>query len=82
MIGEQLELSHTTVHQITIDLEMRKICAKMVPKMLSQDQKDNRRDKCVDILEQIENNHSFLERVITRDESWIFEYGPETNRQS
>jgi len=83
MIGEQLGLTHTTVHQIlTNDLEMRKICAKMVPKILSQDQKNNRRDRCLDFLEQIENDPSFLERVITGDESWIFEYDPETKRQS
>ncbi|VVC26068.1 Armadillo-like helical [Cinara cedri] len=83
MIGEQLGLTHTTVHHIlTNDLEMRKICAKMVPKILSQDQKDNRRDRCLDFLEQIENDPSFLERVITGDEPWIFEYDPETKRQS
>jgi len=83
MIGVQLKLSHTTIHQIlTIDLEMRQICAKMVPKILSQDQKDHRRDRCLDFLEQIENDHSFLERVIIGDESWIFEYDPETKRQS
>jgi len=83
MIGEQFGLTHTTVHKILInDLEMRKICAKMVMKILSQDQKDNRRDRCLDFLEQIENGPSFLERVITGDESWIFEYDPETKRQS
>jgi hypothetical protein len=54
----------------------------MVPKILSQDQKDNRRDRCLDFLEQIENYHSFLEGIITGDESWIFEYDPETQRQS
>ncbi|XP_008179957.1 protein GVQW3-like [Acyrthosiphon pisum] len=75
MIGEQLGLTHTTVHHIlTNDLEMRKICAKMVPKILSQDQKNYRRDRCLDFLEQIENDPSFLERVITGNESWIFEY--------
>ncbi|GFV97703.1 protein GVQW3 [Trichonephila clavipes] len=37
MIGEELNLNHTTVHQIlTNKLKMRKICAKMVPKNLSQ----------------------------------------------
>ncbi|KAL4104600.1 hypothetical protein QTP88_019894 [Uroleucon formosanum] len=83
MIEEQLGLTHTTFHQIlTNDLEMRKIYAKMVLKILSQDQKDNRRDRCLDILEHIENDPSFLERVITGDESWIFEYDPETKRQS
>uniref|UniRef100_A0A2S2NRT1 Mariner Mos1 transposase n=1 Tax=Schizaphis graminum TaxID=13262 RepID=A0A2S2NRT1_SCHGA len=83
MIGEQLGLSHTTVHQIlTIDLKTEKICAKMVPKILSQGQKDNRKDRCLDFLEQIENDHSFLECIITGDESWIFENDPETKYQS
>ncbi|GFU85024.1 protein GVQW3 [Trichonephila clavipes] len=37
MIGEELNLNHTTVHQIlTNELKMRKICAKMVPKNLSR----------------------------------------------
>ncbi|GFV82921.1 protein GVQW3 [Trichonephila clavipes] len=37
MIGEELNLNHTTVHQILInELKKRKICAKMVPKTLSQ----------------------------------------------
>ncbi|GFW05041.1 putative transposase [Trichonephila clavipes] len=37
MIGEEQNLNHTTVHQIlTNELKMRKICAKMVPKNLSQ----------------------------------------------
>ncbi|KAG5882890.1 hypothetical protein JTB14_013269 [Gonioctena quinquepunctata] len=54
MIGEQLGLTHTTVHQILInDLEMRKIWAKMVPKNLSQDDKGNRTDRCIDYLEPI-----------------------------
>jgi len=45
MIREQLGITHTTVHQkLTNDLDMRRICAKIIPKILSQAQKDNRRD--------------------------------------
>ncbi|GFW22225.1 protein GVQW3 [Trichonephila clavipes] len=37
MIGEELNLNHTTIHQIlTNELKMRKICSKTVPKILSQ----------------------------------------------
>ncbi|GFV73951.1 protein GVQW3 [Trichonephila clavipes] len=37
MIGKELNMNHTTVHQIlTNELKMRKICAKMVSKNLSQ----------------------------------------------
>jgi len=81
-IGEQLELSRTTVHQIlTNDLEMSKICARMVPKNLLQDQKDNKVNRYLDFLEDIENDRCFMERVITDDVFWIFEYDPETSSQ-
>jgi len=83
MIGEELNLNHTTVHQILAnELGMRKICAKMVPRNLSQDQKDMRKERCVDFLNLIANDSDFLERVITGDESWVFEFDPETKRQS
>ncbi|GFU77978.1 protein GVQW3 [Trichonephila clavipes] len=36
MIGKELNLNHTTVHQIlTNEMKMRKICAKMIPRNLS-----------------------------------------------
>jgi len=61
---------------------MKKICSKMVPKLLSQGLEEYRRDRYLDFLMQIENELSFLEHIITGDESWIFEYDPETKRQS
>ena len=45
MISSELNLNRFTVHQIsTQDLEMRKVCAKMVPKNLTTEQKANQRD--------------------------------------
>jgi hypothetical protein len=35
-----------------------------------------------DILQNIENHSNFLGNVITCDESWIFQYDPETKCQS
>ena len=54
----------------------------MVPKMLSEDQKERRIQVCQDILERLETDPHLLENVITGDESWIFEYDPETKRQN
>lgn len=83
MMSEQLNLNTFTVHQILKgDLNMRKICAKMVPKNLTIEQKDTRKNVCVDLLEKIANDPEFFNCVITGDESWIFEYDPETKRQS
>ena len=46
MIWDILNFTPTTVHQIlTNELGMRKICAKMFPKHLSQDQKDINRER-------------------------------------
>jgi len=37
---------------------------------------------CADTLENIKNDSNFLLNVITCDETWIFQYDPETKRQS
>jgi len=45
VISSELNLNRFTVHQIlTQDLGMRKVCAKMVPKNLTTEQKANRRE--------------------------------------
>ena len=82
MISSDLNLNRFTVHQIlTQDLDMRKVCAKMVPKNLTTEQA-NRRDVCLDLLDRLEREPEFFSHVITGDESWILEYDPETKRQS
>ena len=61
---------------------MRKICAKMVRRLLHEGQKEWHVQVCQDILEQLETEPNLLKRVVTGDESWIFEYDPLTKRQS
>jgi hypothetical protein len=60
---------------------MRKVCAKMVPKNLTTEQKANHRDVCLDLLDHLEREPEFFSHVITGDESWILDYDPETKRQ-
>ena len=38
---------------------MRKVCAKMVPKKLTNEQKANRRDVCLDLLDRLEREPQF-----------------------
>jgi len=61
---------------------MRKLCAKMVPKNLTTEQKASRRVVCLDLLDRLEREPEIFSRVITGDESWILEYESETRRQS
>jgi len=83
MIAEETGLDKNAVHRIQTDhLHMRKICAKLVPKNLSVEQKANRLEICQDLLGKPEIKPNFLDKVITGDESWVFDYNPETKRQS
>lgn len=83
MIGERLGIDKETVRKILHDdLNMSKVCAKLVPKNLSADQKLMRLRICSDVLEQFDNDPSMEERIITCDETWIFQYDVETKRQS
>ena len=83
MIAEELSINKDTVWSIiTENLEMRKVCAKIVPKLLSEDKKQQRVTVCQDIIEILEDDPDLLGSVIAGDESWIFEYDPKTKRQS
>ena len=83
IIADSLSINRDCVWKIlTEDLGMRKICAKMVPKLLNDDQKERRVQVCEDIIERLETEPNLLAKVITGDESWVFEYDPEIKRQS
>ena len=55
MIAEETVLDKNAVHRILTDhLHMGKICAKLVPKNLSVEQKANRLEICEDLLGRLE----------------------------
>ena len=70
MIADELGMNSERVWRIIMeDLGIRKICAKMVPRLLNEGQKDRRVQVCQDILEQLETAPNLLKRVVTGDES-------------
>ena len=70
---------HTIIHE---ELKMRKICAKFVPRELSEDQKEIRCHDSRKMVELINSDPAVLDALVTCDESWIYCYDPETKRQS
>ncbi|XP_033213770.1 protein GVQW3-like [Belonocnema kinseyi] len=55
-IADTLDISTFAVHGIiTQDLAMRKVCAKLIPKVLTQEQKDLRVLRCQELFELIES---------------------------
>jgi histone-lysine N-methyltransferase SETMAR len=64
-------------------LDMRKLCAKWVPKCLNANQKRDRVVASQAILEHFRwNRAGFVARLVTMDETWIYLYDPETEEQS
>ena len=83
MIAESVNIDKDTAWKILReDLNMKKVCAKMVPRVLTPEQKERRKECCVDILQQLDADPNLFHKVITCDETWIFQYDPETKRQS
>ncbi|XP_023723477.1 protein GVQW3-like [Cryptotermes secundus] len=57
MIADRVGIDKMTVHTIiTEDLAMRKVCAKLVPKVLTDDQKQRRVAACEDLLQRVEED--------------------------
>ena len=69
MISSELNFNRFTVHQIlTQDLDMRKVCAKMVPKK-PHDRAEGQSEGCVFcFLDRLEREPEFFSRVITGDD--------------
>jgi len=75
VITEEMNMNRETVRQIVKeDLGMRKFSAKMVPRILTHDQKQRRLHISSDLL----CNAEMFDKVITGDETWCFQYDPET----
>ena len=79
----QFDVSVGTVHIIIREeLKMRKICAKFVPRVLREDQKERCCHDSREMVELINSDPAVLDALVTFDESWIYCYDPETKRQS
>ena len=72
MIAEETGLNKNAVHRILTE-HLQKICAKLVPKNLSVEQNANRLEICRDLLGRLEIEPNFLHKVITEDESCVFD---------
>ena len=61
---------------------MQKICAKFVPRVLREDQKERSCHDSKKMVELINSDLTVLDALVTCNESWIYCYDPATSRQS
>ena len=76
--------SYGTVHKILEKhLNMHKVSARWIPRLLSNDNKDTRVNASRKFLQRYrKEGDTFLQRIVTTDETWLFLYDPESTEQS
>ncbi|GFW00680.1 FLJ37770-like protein [Trichonephila clavipes] len=60
------------------DLGKTKVCVKFVLHILTPKQKAMRSGHCRDIISAAENNSNCLKSIVIGEETWSFQYDPET----
>jgi len=83
-IAETIGISKEPVAYILHEeFDMKKLCARLVQRLLTADQKHTRMKVSEQCLEHFNKNKTdFVHRFITMDETWIHHYTPESKQQS
>ena len=79
-LEQEFGISHGSI--LSDDLKMRRVSAKFVPRQLTTDQMESRMMVNGDLFEKSTQDPTFLTKIVTGDESWVFAYDPETKMQS
>jgi len=82
-IAEEVGVGYGTCQLVlTEELGMHHVTAKFVSRILTADQKQQLVNVYTELRQLASDDETFLSRVITGDESWVYGYDPETKRQS
>jgi len=82
-IALKLGISQESVHHINETLNYRKVCARWVPRQLTDPMKEHRKSVVQELLNRyLLEWYDFLKNTATGAEFWVHHYDPENKRQS
>ena len=82
-LAEECRISVGSCHHIlTEEFKMYRVAAKFVPCLMTSDQQAHRVQVCQNLLDHSENDKEFSSKIITGDESWVYNYDGKTKVQS
>lgn len=82
-LAAEVGISKTQCHVILTDiLDMKRVASRMVPKTLNILQREHRKMVATEMLANVDSDPNFMKRIITGDETWVYEYDMETAQQS
>jgi len=81
-VADEVGISIGSCHQtFTEKLQMGRVCAKFVPRLLTDDQNENRIEISQELLANTNGNENFLKNIIKGNETWIYGYDVETKME-
>lgn len=83
-VEEITGIPHSTVHRILVEeLGKKKIFAKWVPHLLTEEQRQERVRRCrANLRRYRKEGADFLDRIVSGDETWVYSWDPELKSQS
>jgi hypothetical protein len=82
-LADTIGISYGVCQEIlTENSNKRRIAAKFIPRFLTNNQTQWRANMCLDLQEKTNKNPTFISKIIMDDESWIYDYDPETKQKS
>ncbi|RUS85452.1 hypothetical protein EGW08_006785 [Elysia chlorotica] len=82
-LKSETRISVGSVEKILHDhLNLNKVSARWVPRLLTADQKKERDDCCKHLLRLEANDDLFFQKIVTMDETWIYQFDPEPKNAS
>ena len=79
---ESLELSAGSAVKIMDTLMYSKVCARWVIRQLTEAYKQSHLEACSELLEYCHSDKTFLQQIVTGDETWVYGFQPESKRAS
>ncbi|CAC5366267.1 unnamed protein product [Mytilus coruscus] len=81
-VADKCDISKTTAHHILAnDLNMNRVCARWVPRLLTAEHLTKRMELSNQFIKKVSRGGiRFLDRIITTDESWFHYYDPESKQ--
>jgi hypothetical protein len=67
---------------LTENLNMHRVAAKFVPRVLTEDQKAKHVNIGQELLDRVSVDENFLKTIVTGDETWVYGYDVEIKAQS
>jgi hypothetical protein len=78
-VADEVGIGIESCHKIiTEKLQLRRVSAKFVPRLLTDDQRENRVEISQELLANGKGNENFLKNIITGDDAWVYGYDVES----